>query len=176
MLLQDFTVCLHPPLTSEDHGKHGCAHAASSSGLRGRTVHKRRALAIPITGLATFVFPANVFCFYFSAGDRRSLEVWVWVWGLGNKSREQNSERSVQESWKMWTAGLVWDSFLAGPVFSPLFLFWDQWKAIYPCVVRFDSWGGFFFVASHTCFLWCSVIFSLYIFFEIEKSLALALN
>ena len=104
---------------------------------------------------------------------------WRYGYGFGDEATRvgnRTANGQFHESWKMWTAGLVWDSFLAGPVFSPFFLFWDHWKAIYPCVVRFDSWGGFFFVASRTCFLWYSVI-SLYIsFFEIETFLDLALN
>ena len=100
--------------------------------------------------------------------------------GLGTRQQESGTE---QRTVSFKRAGRCGQQGLCGIPFSLalsfllfFFLFWDHWKAIYPCVVRFDSWGGFFFVASHTCFLWCSVIFSLYIFFEIEKSLDLALN
>lgn len=143
----------------------------NGSELRGRTVHKRRALAIPFKGLATFLSSFSLMFLYFppaATGVR-------WRYGSGekgNKSREQNSERSNFS--RAGRRGQLGDtiglpSLVCALLLGFLFMFWDHWKAIYPCVVRL-VFGRVSIFASRTCFYGILLFFSLYIIlFEIEN-------
>jgi hypothetical protein len=83
------------------------------SELRGRTVHKRRALAIPLNGSHnnfSFGLADVIYLFWW----RQAFAGCVGLGGQGNKRWEQNSERLSPRGAgrKMWTAE-IWRDVLA---------------------------------------------------------------
>lgn len=172
-------------LVPGDQGRHdreASRHSASptdGSELRGRTAHKRRALAIPFKGLATFLSSFSLMFLYFS--QRR--QAFAGGVGLGNKAtRVGNRTANGQRISRAGRRGQLGDtiglpSLVCALLLCFLFRFWDHWKAIYPCVARLVFGRGFFFaLLAHALMVFCYFSFYISIFIEIEDFSDLTLN